>query len=259
MTEDFSPNGASIASYAERTFRLWEYTVGHQSMCYRSKKDPAVGRTIDIIFVAVEFISAPAALDGLELEHGSPEDIERATTLRGWLDLDDRVYAVVSGGRRHLVVAGGAGVKVSDREYFESPFDLAPAYGSSPWHERPRLWTSYQCDHAHIWEVVGADDEGKTALCPHGHPAVTAMMLTPADRVAVAIVPAVRSKWDRFHDGHVSHDDEYFLELTRASGYERLVSLQTLSFEDATRKAAMFRTATWAEATERWKRMGLDR
>lgn len=110
-----------IASYPGRRFQVWEYRVSHGSLLIRSPKSLQIGQNIDLVFVGVEYMSVPRLLRGVVLEHGADEDVLVANVAIGDVDRD-RVFVLVSEGRRHLVVASACQVDENDGDVFGSPF-----------------------------------------------------------------------------------------------------------------------------------------
>jgi hypothetical protein len=122
------------------------------------------------------------------------------------------------------------------------------------------VYWSFRCDQNHVWEATAEDsqDPGPDLVrCPvDGTDAVTAVRQEPADRVRVGLVPAARVV-DAVK-GSIGHDSDYYLEISSFDGAMRLRSARPYSWEQAIKKASMFRHASWADASRRWKRSGLD-
>jgi hypothetical protein len=111
-----------IASFPDRRFQLWEYSVSHGSLLVRSPRGPRIDTNIDLVFVGVAFISAPRHLRGLELDHGNDDDIDRVVAEVGEID-GGHVFALRSAGRRHLVLAAACRVSENQGDIFDSPFE----------------------------------------------------------------------------------------------------------------------------------------
>jgi hypothetical protein len=110
-----------IATYPDLVFQVWEYRVTHGSLLIRSPKRANQLVNVDIIFSGVEWLSVSRLLKGLIVEVGNDEDVARASfTARGLSS--ERVFALLSGGQRHLVVAAACRVSESDMDIFSSPF-----------------------------------------------------------------------------------------------------------------------------------------
>ena len=109
-----------IASFPDRRFQLWEYRVSHGSLLVRSPRGPDVDTIVDIVFVGVEFLSAPRHLGGLELDHASQEDIDRVEDEIGEIG-SGTVYVLRSAGRRHLVLAAAHRITEHDDDIFDNP------------------------------------------------------------------------------------------------------------------------------------------
>jgi hypothetical protein len=119
-----------IASYPNRRFQLWEYTVSHGVLLVRSPISPLgpdgtiATNNIDLFFVDVIFISAPRFMDGVTLEEGNAEDIKRAETLLNSSLYDSSVFVLNSGGCRHWVVAAYCKVDENEMDLFENYFSF---------------------------------------------------------------------------------------------------------------------------------------
>lgn len=113
-----------IASYPERRFQLWEYRVSHGSLLIRSPKSRTSVRNVDLIFVGVEYLAVPDVLAGVTLERGGDTDVARVRAAIGDAELS-HVFVVVSGGRRHTIVAAACRVVENDSDIFDSPISGA--------------------------------------------------------------------------------------------------------------------------------------
>jgi hypothetical protein len=111
-----------IGSFPHRRFQLWEYHVSHGSMLIRSPRGPENATTVDLVFVGVEYVSAPRHLRGLELVDATAEDVSRATTAIGRPIENSRVYVLKVGDQRHLVVAVSGRLDENTHDMFDSPF-----------------------------------------------------------------------------------------------------------------------------------------
>ena len=110
-----------LASFPDRRFQLWLYEVSHGSLLVRSpgREDLQI---VDLVFVGVEYVALPRHLRGVEVEPGSATDVARASDVLRKAVADDHVFAIVSGGQRHLVVAVALRVSSHDGDIFDSPF-----------------------------------------------------------------------------------------------------------------------------------------
>ncbi|WP_432946218.1 hypothetical protein ACQPXM_07650 [Kribbella sp. CA-253562] len=112
-----------IASFQNRRFQVWEYRVSHGSLLVRSPRGPENETNVDLIFVGVEFMSVPRHLNGIELHVGGDADVRRATEGLGYAVDAGQVFALISGGRRHVIVAAGQRVTEHGGDIFDSPFN----------------------------------------------------------------------------------------------------------------------------------------
>lgn len=111
-----------IATYPNRHFQLWEYKVSHGSLLLRSPRKPTIPTNIDIIFVGVEFISAPRHFNGVELTQGTPDDIKSVSGAVGREVQAEHVFVLMSEGSRFFVVAAAFKLDENECDIFESPF-----------------------------------------------------------------------------------------------------------------------------------------
>jgi len=110
------------AHYDKRAFQLWEYRVSHGQVLVRSPKDPTHHTNIDIAFAGVEYMDLPRYLPELQLDDPTPADVARASERLGKQVDEKSVVVLLTGSRRHLVVAAAIKVSHSDMDIFESPF-----------------------------------------------------------------------------------------------------------------------------------------
>lgn len=119
-----------IASYPDRTFRLWAYTVSHSTLLVRSVASPANPHNIDVVFYDVGLLQLPTTLVELTISEergrsleGPPEGSQHRTT-----------YVLESEGRTHIVEAAKCRVSQNTVDRFDggplwpfpgslSPFD----------------------------------------------------------------------------------------------------------------------------------------
>jgi len=110
-----------IASYPDRRFQLWEYRVSHGSLLVRSPKSADSAHNVDVVFVGVDYLAVPRVLEGVTIERGLEDDRELLNGTVGEVD-PDRLFVLISAGRRHYVVAVACRVSESDTDIFDSPF-----------------------------------------------------------------------------------------------------------------------------------------
>jgi hypothetical protein len=122
-----------------------------------------------------------------------------------------------------------------------------------------QVWWVFRCDQNHAWEVYvedGREPQGELTRCPiDGTEAVTASRQEPADRVRIALIPAARIA-DPV-TGTLSHEQDYYLEIGSVDDTDRRRSANSYSWDEAVRKATLFRTASWQDAVRRWERTGM--
>jgi hypothetical protein len=120
---------------SERQFRIWEYTVGHETLTLRSLKAAELPTRVDIRFVAVRSINLPTKMNGItvvvETAGGAtPHDLARDGIVVG------ETAGPYPGGRRFTlrgadyegsVVAAGAGVHEDTGEHSDPAYwDIDP-------------------------------------------------------------------------------------------------------------------------------------
>ncbi len=112
--------GKLDALKSDRDFQVWEYLVSHGQLLIRS---PGFKRTnVDIEFFAVEYVSLPHYLKGIEILEPTAEEDESFRQLVGrLLHKNVKVHVLKSGGKRHYVVGILRGMFENDWEPFESP------------------------------------------------------------------------------------------------------------------------------------------
>jgi hypothetical protein len=111
-----------IASYPNRQFQFWEYTVSHGSLLVRSPKGLQWVVNIDVMFFGVQLVLLPRHLNGIEVREGSSSDVEIVSQMYGQGQRSGRVFVIVSEGRRYFVVAAGCTVAETTMDIFDSPF-----------------------------------------------------------------------------------------------------------------------------------------
>lgn len=110
-----------IASYPDRRFQLWEYRAGHGSLLIRSPKGPEADLNVDLIFVGVAYLAVPRTLKGLAVDQGTAEDVAAVSAAFGEV-ASDHVFALLSQGRRHPIVAVACQISENGEDIFDSPF-----------------------------------------------------------------------------------------------------------------------------------------
>lgn len=110
-----------IASYTDRRFQLWEYRVGHGSLLIRSPKSSEAAFNLDIVFVGVEYFALPRMFNGVAVDRGNEDDRTEVNVKVGSVDAQ-RLFVVLSGGRRYHVVAVACRISENEDDIFDSPF-----------------------------------------------------------------------------------------------------------------------------------------
>lgn len=90
---------------SEARFVPWVFTVSHNSLLVRGPGKDGWNNT-DIMFSGVIYCELPEIFDGIVIENGAVEDVERLRLKCGLKDTQiNRVYGLQSVGRRYYVVA----------------------------------------------------------------------------------------------------------------------------------------------------------
>ena len=116
---------------AGRSFQLWEYAAQHGNLLIRSPRGVGHDTNVDLVFDKVQYLACPKALRDLALGHAEAEDLDRVTAALGELEPPARVFVLVSGAARHLVVARSCRVIEHVGDPGDSPFD--PTRFSRDW------------------------------------------------------------------------------------------------------------------------------
>lgn len=107
----------------KRRFQLWEYHVSHGIVLIRSPRESDETHNLDIMFFGVEYLAIPRHLEEVIIEPGSKEDWNHANRLLKRNIEHHRVWAIVSLGVRHLIVAAKIDVRETKTDIFDSPFN----------------------------------------------------------------------------------------------------------------------------------------
>src|SRR5258708_7111455 len=90
----------------ERKFQMWEYWVSRSQLLLRSRNASSQPRTIDLVFVSVDYIELPTLMSELEIVEASAEECTKAEHVLGRRVPTEQVFAFKTKDRRYLVVAG---------------------------------------------------------------------------------------------------------------------------------------------------------
>ena len=113
---------------SDRHFQVWEYLISHGQLLLRSPKfvgtleTPGQATNIDLVFVAVEYLSLPTTLKGIEFVEPTNKEINEAKKKLGRdLYISERVIVILSAGQRYFIVGIRATTSENDWEGFDSP------------------------------------------------------------------------------------------------------------------------------------------
>jgi len=124
---------------SDRTFRLWEFQVGHSQLLLRSPRasgsdsGPPQTTNLDLVFEGVLYVSLPWILRGLEIVAPTEGEVDLAQSLVSETLDSAQVRIVFSNGQRYIVVAHAISLRENDWDNMDSPFkfrtrprDLSP-------------------------------------------------------------------------------------------------------------------------------------
>src|SRR6476659_1805128 len=93
---------------SDRSFRLWEFRVGHSQLLIRSARDRGVEGDVnlDLIFKGVFFLEVPDWFRGLSFRDATPAETGKLESRTGVLQSKEgRFYTLLSEGRTYFVGA----------------------------------------------------------------------------------------------------------------------------------------------------------
>jgi hypothetical protein len=105
-----------------RQFQLWEYNVSHGSLLIRSPAVPGVAKSIDIIFVGVEYLAAPRHLGEIAVSEARADEMHGLEEILQKKLVSSRVWALQGLRERFLVVAAALKIQEHVGDIFDSPF-----------------------------------------------------------------------------------------------------------------------------------------
>ena len=115
-----------------REFELWEYDAGHGGLLIRSPKGVGHDTNVDLIFDKVQYLACPKLLPEVALGQPEPADLDRVSVALGAaVEPPARLFVLLSGEGRHLVVARSCRVIEHLGDPTDSPFD--PVRFSRDW------------------------------------------------------------------------------------------------------------------------------
>jgi len=106
-----------------RQYRLWEFRVSHNQLLLRSPMREGEHRNHDLIFVGVDYLAMPTTLTGIEVHRAEDDDVRELESKLGRAVAPTNAYALVSGGRRHLLVAAAMQSIENELDIFESSLE----------------------------------------------------------------------------------------------------------------------------------------
>jgi hypothetical protein len=110
--------------HSDRSFQVWCYSVSHGQLLIRSPKSRHDPENIDVAFFGVTMMLLPGGFFGLTVEDALPKEIEDVREKIRDPSSVQRVYALVSEGRRHLVAAADVRVSQNTLDFRETDLDF---------------------------------------------------------------------------------------------------------------------------------------
>lgn len=107
---------------AGRQFQVWEYRVSHASLLIRSPASDNLTRSVDLIFVAVEYMALPNRFETLAVRELPSDEAASSPGLPPRRLPTSKVWRLDAGTNIFWVVAGGMVVREHHGDIFESPF-----------------------------------------------------------------------------------------------------------------------------------------
>ncbi|MBL8680640.1 MAG: hypothetical protein JNK05_15790 [Myxococcales bacterium] len=124
MRPDPDP-AAHVELLRSRTFRLWIYTVSHQSLLLRSVRTKTIPTRVDVAFVCVDAVYLPTTLESLIVVERSADWFREVNPTAAAPSSTSRVFQLDS-THNYFIVAGNAGV------YIDELGDFDPSQASFP-------------------------------------------------------------------------------------------------------------------------------
>ncbi len=87
-----------------RTFKIWDYRVGHNQLLLRSPESPGMAGNVDVIFVGVDYFDIPTRIDGLEFVEPTDSEIAHFDAQVSRAHRSSEVFCLTSRDRRYFVV-----------------------------------------------------------------------------------------------------------------------------------------------------------
>lgn len=111
-----------MTRFASRMFQTWQFRVSHGELLVRSPKDANHSTNIDLMFAGVEYMDLPRHLGQLEVHEPDETDISFIRERLPKRGSSDKIFVLISNGRRYRIVAAGMKVSENELEIFDSPF-----------------------------------------------------------------------------------------------------------------------------------------
>jgi hypothetical protein len=108
---------------SQRTFQIWEYTVGHGQLLLRSPKADDMPKRIDVLFKNVAAIHLLTTLNSLTISEANEEDqIDSQLQVGSQILMDRKVFLVRSSEFVGYVIAGTVAWHEDEGEYYDPSF-----------------------------------------------------------------------------------------------------------------------------------------
>ena len=109
--------------HSDRSFQIWIFSVSHDQLLIRSPKSKENAENIDVAFFGVHLMDVAAGFIGLTVEDATASEVETVRP-RQMAGDEGKVYALISQGKRYLVVAAGIRVSRNTLGYSETDLDF---------------------------------------------------------------------------------------------------------------------------------------
>lgn len=116
-----------MAFTSSRTFRLWDDNISHKQVLLRSPRSAGHATNLDIVCRDVDYLDVATSLEGLTIATPSAEDISRANQATLTVCEPHRVFSVISGHRRFVIVASSDCILENKLDFLESSLEYFAA------------------------------------------------------------------------------------------------------------------------------------
>jgi uncharacterized protein YaiE (UPF0345 family) len=105
-----------------RQIQVWEYHVSHGSLLIRSPAGPGVVKSIDIVFIGVEYLAVPRHLGEIVISEATADEMHKLEGILQKKLVSSRVWVLQGSRERFPVVAAALRIQEHAGDIFDSPF-----------------------------------------------------------------------------------------------------------------------------------------